>query len=150
MSDRVPQARPFWETVPLDRMSREQWESLCDGCGKCCVHKLEDDETGEIFPTNVGCRLLDVRTARCKDYPNRRAHVPECVRLTPAKLETIDWLPSSCAYLRVHRGQGLADWHPLISGDPDTVRRAGISVAGRIVSEDDVGDLENHIIEGEL
>jgi uncharacterized cysteine cluster protein YcgN (CxxCxxCC family) len=142
--------RPFWETVPLDRMSRSQWESLCDGCGKCCVHKLEDEETGEIFPTNVACRLLDPRTAKCKDYPNRRAHVPECVRLTPAILETIEWLPASCAYLRVHRGQGLADWHPLVSGDPDSVRRAGISVIGKTVSEDDVGDLENHIIEGEL
>ena len=143
-------ARPFWETVPLDRMSRTQWESLCDGCGKCCVHKLEDDETGELFPTNVACRLLDPRTALCKDYPNRKAHVPECVRLTPAKLETIDWLPSSCGYLRVHRGQGLADWHPLVSGDPQSVHRAGISVRGKTVSEDDVGDLENHIIEDEL
>jgi uncharacterized cysteine cluster protein YcgN (CxxCxxCC family) len=142
--------RPFWETVPLDRMTWSQWESLCDGCGKCCVHKLEDEETGEIFPTNVACRLLDPRTAKCKDYPNRRAHVPECVRLTPAILETIEWLPASCAYLRVHRGQGLADWHPLVSGDPETVRRAGISVIGKTVSEDDVGDLENHIIEGEL
>lgn len=143
-------ARPFWETTPLNRMSRTQWESLCDGCGKCCVHKLEDDETGEMFPTNVACRLLDPRTALCKDYPNRKAHVPECVRLTPAKLDTIDWLPSSCGYLRVHRGQGLADWHPLVSGDPNSVHRAGISVRGKTVSEDDVGDLENHIIEEEL
>lgn len=142
--------KPFWETIPLNRMSRAQWESLCDGCGKCCVHKLEDDETGELFPTNVACRLLDPRTALCKDYPNRKAHVPECVRLTPAKLETIDWLPSSCGYLRVHRGQGLADWHPLVSGDPNSVHRAGISVRGKTVSEDDVGDLENHIIEEEL
>ena len=143
-------ARPFWETVPLEKMTRAQWESLCDGCGKCCVHKLEDDETGQLFPTNVACRLLDPRTALCKDYPNRKAHVPECVRLTPAKLDTIDWLPSSCGYLRVHRGQGLADWHPLVSGDPNSVHRAGISVRGKTVSEDDVGDLENHIIEEEL
>ena len=142
--------KPFWETIPLNRMSRAQWESLCDGCGKCCVHKLEDDETGQLFPTNVACRLLDPRTALCKDYPNRKAHVPECVRLTPAKLDTIDWLPSSCGYLRVHRGQGLADWHPLVSGDPNSVHRAGISVRGKTVSEDDVGDLENHIIEEEL
>ena len=142
--------KPFWETIPLNRMSRAQWESLCDGCGKCCVHKLEDDETGQLFPTNVACRLLDPRTAQCKDYPNRKAHVPECVRLTPAKLDTIDWLPSSCGYLRVHRGQGLADWHPLVSGDPNSVHRAGISVRGKTVSEDDVGDLENHILEEEL
>jgi hypothetical protein len=143
-------AKPFWETTPLDRMTRSQWESLCDGCGKCCVHKLEDDETGQIFPTNVACRLLDPRTALCKDYPNRKAQVPECVRLTPAKLDTIDWLPVSCAYLRVHHGEGLADWHPLVSGDPDSVHKAGISVRGKTVSEDDVGDLENHIIDGEL
>ncbi|KAB7647605.1 YcgN family cysteine cluster protein [Polymorphobacter fuscus] len=142
--------RPFWETVPLNRMTRPQWESLCDGCGKCCVHKLEDDETGQLFPTNVACRLLDPRTAQCKDYPNRKAHVPECVRLTPSKLESIDWLPSSCAYLRVLNGQGLADWHPLVSGDPNSVHRAGISVRGKTVSEDDAGDLENHIIEEEL
>lgn len=142
--------RPFWETVPLNRMSRSQWESLCDGCGKCCVHKLEDDETGKIYPTNVACRLLDSATALCKDYPNRRAHVPECVRLTPDKLATIDWLPDSCGYVRVYRGQGLADWHPLVSGDPDSVHKAGISVRYKTVSEDMVGDLENHIIEGEL
>ncbi|MEY2882608.1 MAG: hypothetical protein RL490_332 [Pseudomonadota bacterium] len=149
MSASLPD-KPFWETVPLARMSRSQWESLCDGCGKCCVHKLEDEETGEVFPTNVACRLLDPRTALCKDYPNRKAHVPECVRLTPAKLDTIEWLPASCAYVRVHRGQGLADWHPLVSGDPQSVHRAGISVRGKTVSEDDVGDLEQFIIEGEL
>ena len=143
-------AKPFWETTPLDRMTRAQWESLCDGCGKCCVHKLEDDETGQIFPTNVACRLLDPRTALCKDYPNRKAQVPECVRLTPAKLETIDWLSASCAYQRIYTGEGLADWHPLVSGDPQSVHKAGISVRGKTVSEDDVGDLENHIIEGDL
>lgn len=141
---------PFWKTVPLHRMSRTQWESLCDGCGKCCVHKLEDEETGEIFPTNVACRLLDPRTARCKDYPNRKAHVPECVRLTPAVLDTIEWLPSSCAYIRIHRGQDLPAWHPLVTGDPDSTAKAGMSVAGKTVNEDEVGDLEHHIIDEEL
>lgn len=150
MSDRLPTARPFWETKPLRAMSREEWESLCDGCGKCCIHKLEDEDTGELLPTNVACRLLDRRTGRCKDYRNRKAHVPECVRLTPDKLETLDWLPSSCAYLRVHRGQGLADWHPLVSGDPESVHKAGISVRGWTISEDDAGPLEQHIIESEL
>lgn len=143
-------ARPFWETKKLDAMSRAEWESLCDGCGKCCVHKLEDEETGELYPTNVACRLLDRTTGRCSDYRNRRAHIPECVRLTPAKLETVDWLPSSCAYLRLHRGQGLPDWHPLVTGDPESVHRAGISVRGWTVSEAEAGDLELHIIEGEL
>jgi uncharacterized cysteine cluster protein YcgN (CxxCxxCC family) len=138
---------PFWQTTALRDMTRDEWESLCDGCGKCCVHKLEDEETGELHATNVACRLLDRRSGRCSDYRNRRAHVPECVRLTPAKLETLDWLPDSCAYLRVHRGQGLADWHPLVSGDPESVHRAGISVRGWTISEDEAGPLEDHIIE---
>ena len=140
----------FWERVPLRAMTRQQWESLCDGCGKCCVHKLEDEDTGELLPTNVSCRLLDRRSGLCSDYRNRRAHVPECVRLTPQKLDTLDWLPSSCAYLRVHRGQGLPDWHHLVSGDRDAVHAAGASVRGWTVSEDDAGPLENHIIEAPL
>ncbi|MBU6164867.1 MAG: YcgN family cysteine cluster protein [Alphaproteobacteria bacterium] len=143
-------ARPFWETVPLQRMNREQWESICDGCGKCCVHKLEDEETGEIFPTNVCCRLLDTATARCSDYRNRKALVPDCVRLTPHRLDELNWLPDSCSYLRVHRGQGLAPWHHLISGDRNAIHRAGQSVAGRVLREDQVGDLEDHIIDKPL
>ncbi len=142
--------RPFWERVPLRAMTREQWESLCDGCGKCCIHKLEDEDTGELLPTNVACRLLNRTTGLCSDYRNRRAHVPECVRLTPQKLETLDWLPSSCAYLRVHRGQGLPEWHHLVSGDREAVHRAGASVRGWTISEDDAGPLENHIIETPL
>jgi uncharacterized cysteine cluster protein YcgN (CxxCxxCC family) len=140
----------FWEEKPLDRMTRAEWESLCDGCGKCCVHKLEDEETGEIHATNVACRLLNRRTAMCSDYRNRQSYVPECVRLTPAKLRNIDWLPSTCAYRLIDEGRPLADWHPLISGDPESVHRAGISVRGWTVSEDDAGDLENHIVEREL
>ena len=140
----------FWEQKPLDRMTRAEWESLCDGCGKCCVHKLEDEETGEIHATNVACRLLNRRTAMCSDYRNRQSYVPECVRLTPAKLRDIDWLPSTCAYRLIDEGRPLADWHPLISGDPESVHRAGISVRGWTVSEDDAGDLENHIVEREL
>lgn len=139
--------KPFWETKTLREMTRTEWESLCDGCGKCCVHKLEDEETGELHATNVACRLLNRRTGQCSDYRNRRAHVPECVRLTPEKVETLDWLPDSCAYLRLQRGQGLADWHPLVSGDPESVHRAGISVRGWTISEDDAGPLEDHIIE---
>ncbi|HPU15246.1 MAG TPA: YcgN family cysteine cluster protein [Polymorphobacter sp.] len=137
---------PFWEAKTLREMNRAEWESLCDGCGKCCVHKLEDEDTGELHATNVACRLLNRRTGQCSDYRNRRAHVPECVRLTPEKVETLDWLPDSCAYLRLQRGQGLADWHPLVSGDPESVHRAGISVRGWTISEDDAGPLEDHII----
>jgi len=145
----VPE-RPFWESVPLHKMTRTQWESLCDGCGKCCIHKLEDEETGEVLPTNVACRLLDRRSGQCSDYRRRHAFVPECVRLTPAKLDQLDWLPSSCAYKLIRDGRGLYDWHHLISGDREAVHRAGVSVRGWTVSEDDVGDLENHIIDREL
>ena len=142
--------QPFWETKTLRQMSRAEWEALCDGCGKCCIHKLEDEETGELLPTNVACRLLDRRTGRCTDYRHRKALVPECVRLVPEKLDEIDWLPSTCAYLLLHRGEKLHDWHPLISGDPESVHRAGISVRGWTVSEDDAGDLEHHLVEREL
>jgi uncharacterized cysteine cluster protein YcgN (CxxCxxCC family) len=142
--------RRFWEERPLDQLSRAEWESLCDGCGKCCVHKLEDEDTGQVHATNVACRLLNRRTGQCSDYRRRQAYVPECVRLTPAKLRDIDWLPSTCAYRLIDEGKPLADWHPLISGDPESVHRAGISVRGWTVSEDDAGDLENHIVEREL
>jgi hypothetical protein len=140
----------FWEEKRLEAMSRAEWESLCDGCGKCCLHKLEDDETGEVFPTNVACRLLDRRSGQCKDYRRRHAFVPECVRLTARTVASHDWLPSTCAYRLLAEGRPLADWHPLVSGDPESVHRAGISVRGWTVSEDEVGDLENHIVEREL
>ena len=142
--------KPLWETTPFHHMTRAQWESLCDGCGKCCVHKLEDEDTNEVFPTNVCCRLLDTRTAQCSDYRNRKALVPECVRLTPGKLDDLDWLPETCSYLRVHRGQGLAPWHHLITGDRESIHRAGQSVAGRVISEDHIGDLEDFIIDKPL
>jgi uncharacterized cysteine cluster protein YcgN (CxxCxxCC family) len=135
----------FWDHVPMQKMTKRQWESLCDGCGQCCVHKLEDEETGERFRTNVACTLLDTRTARCSDYPGRKAKVPDCVKLTPHRLGQIDWLPDSCAYLRLYRGQDLPDWHPLLTGDPESVARAGMSVAGKVISEDVAGDLEQHI-----
>ena len=140
----------FWETKPLTAMNRTEWESLCDGCGKCCLHKLEDDETGELHATNVACRLLDRRTGRCKDYKHRHAFVPECVRLTPAKVFQLDWLPSTCAYLLLADGEPLPEWHPLVTGDPESVHAAGHSVRGWTVSEDDAGDLENHVIERDL
>ena len=142
--------KPFWESKSLREMNRAEWESLCDGCGKCCIHKLEDEDTGELHPTNVACRLLDRRTGRCSDYKHRKAHVPECVRLTPEKLDDIDWLPSTCAYLLLHHGEALPDWHPLITGDPESVHAAGMSVRGWTVSEDEAGDLEHHLIERQL
>jgi uncharacterized cysteine cluster protein YcgN (CxxCxxCC family) len=140
----------FWEDLPLDQLDRAQWEALCDGCGKCCVHKLEDDETGELHPTNVACKLLDRRSGQCSDYRHRHAFVPECVRLTPRLVRDIEWLPATCAYRLRGDGKPLPDWHYLVSGDRDAVHRAGESVRGWTVSETDVVDFENHLIEREL
>jgi uncharacterized cysteine cluster protein YcgN (CxxCxxCC family) len=139
----------FWE-LPLADLSRAEWEALCDGCGKCCLHKLEDEVTGEVFPTNVACRLLDRRTSRCRDYRDRRAYVPDCVRLSRANVGTFDWLPSTCAYRLRSEGRPLFDWHHLISGDPESVHEAGMSVRGWTVTEDEAGDLEHHIVDREL
>lgn len=136
----------FWE-LELGELTRTEWEALCDGCGKCCLHKIEDDETGEITGTNVACKLLDTNTARCTDYRNRRAFVPDCLRLTPRLVNQVSWLPPSCAYRLRADGDPLPDWHYLISGDRETVKHAGISVAGRVVSENDAGPLEHHIVE---
>jgi uncharacterized cysteine cluster protein YcgN (CxxCxxCC family) len=137
---------PFWER-DLATLTRTEWEALCDGCGKCCLAKLEDEDTGEIWLTNVACRLLDTGTARCKDYRHRRALVPDCIRLTPALAERITWLPDSCAYRLRARGLPLPAWHHLISGDPAAIHRAGASVAGKVVSERDAGPLEHHLTE---
>jgi len=137
----------FWRTKPLAAMTKAEWESLCDGCGRCCLHKLRDEETNEISFTNVACRLLDLNTARCSDYARRRTKIPDCVQLTPRKLQTVDWLPPSCAYRLLSEGKELFAWHPLISGSPDTVRRAGAAVNGRAISEREAGPLEHHIVE---
>ena len=139
----------FWE-LPLDSLNREEWEKLCDGCGKCCLHKLEDEVTGELFPTNVACRLLDRTSCRCSDYKMRRVFVPDCVRLDATKLKEIDWLPSTCAYRLRAEGKPLRNWHPLVSGDPESVHAAGMSVRGWTISEDDAGELEHHLVEKDL
>ena len=139
-------APPFWKTTPLAAMSEEQWESLCDGCGRCCLHKLRDEDTDEIAFTNVACRLLDLHTCRCTRYPERQQHVPDCVSLRPADLASIDWLPPSCAYRLVAAGRDLPPWHPLRSGDPDEVHRAGASIRGRAVSEGVSGPFEDHVV----
>ena len=140
----------FWETKTLAELDRGQWEALCDGCGKCCIHKLEDEETGELHPTNVACRMLDRRAGQCKDYRNRRAYVPDCVRLTVKNVYTTDWLPSTCAYRLVADGKPLPDWHYLISGSRETIHQAGMSTRGWTVSEDEAGELEYHLVDREL
>jgi uncharacterized cysteine cluster protein YcgN (CxxCxxCC family) len=136
---------PFWKTKTLAEMTRAEWESLCDGCGRCCLHKLRDDDTGEVSWTNVSCRLLDGQSCQCTDYANRRRRVPDCVRLTPEALADIDWLPPTCAYRRLNDGQDLPNWHPLVTGDPDSVHSAGISVRGRVIDERHAGPLEHHL-----
>lgn len=141
--------KPFWEQ-PIETLDRGQWEALCDGCGKCCLHKLEDEDTGEMHPTNVACKLLDRRTGQCADYRHRRAYVPECVRLTAGNVRGIDWLPTTCAYRLRAAGESLPTWHYLVCGDREAVHRAGESVRGWTVSEVDIGDLEDHLVEREL
>ena len=136
---------PFWER-PIEGLSRDQWEALCDGCGKCCLHKLEDEDTGEFYQTNVACKLLDLKTARCSDYRHRRAQVPDCVRLTPRLAAEMQWLPDSCAYRLRARGEPLPAWHYLISGDRDAVHREGKSIIGKAIGEDFSGPLEHHIV----
>lgn len=137
---------PFWRTKSLGEMTRAEWESLCDGCGRCCLHKLRDEDTDELAWTEVACRLLDTQSCRCTDYANRKARVPDCVKLTPARVAAIDWLPPSCAYRLLRDGQDLPWWHPLVSGDPETVVQAGISVRGKAVCERDAGALEDHVV----
>ena len=138
---------PFWKTKRLDQMTAEEWESLCDGCGRCCLHKLRDSDTDALAFTNVACRLLDLGTCRCRDYAHRTRRVPDCVQLSPDTLGEIDWLPPSCAYRRVAEGKDLLWWHPLVSGDPETVHQAGISVRGRAVDERKAGPFEHHIVD---
>ena len=140
----------FWKTKTLEEMSNAEWESLCDGCARCCLEKLEDEDTGKIYFTHVSCKLLDAGLCTCKDYPNRSDQVPDCVRLTPENVRTLNWLPPSCGYRLVAEGRDLYWWHPLISGDPNTVHEAGVSVRGRVQgSEDEIADadLEDHIVQ---
>ena len=136
---------PFWKTVPMEAMTPAQWESLCDGCGRCCLQKLRDEDTDQLAFTNVACHLLDRHTCRCSDYAHRQAQVPDCIALTPDLLASIDWLPPSCAYRLVADGRDLPSWHHLVCGDRDAVHRAGASVQGRVVSERGCGAWEDHI-----
>ena len=139
----------FWEEKTLEELSPEEWEALCDGCGKCCLHKLEDEDSGEVYYTNVACRLLDLNTGLCSDYPNRSKVVKDCFPLTSGIVREVNWLPETCAYRLVAEGKALPWWHPLVSGDPGTVRQMGISVCGKAVSEEevDLDDLEDMVVD---
>ncbi len=148
--DRDGLRRDYWKTVPMAKMTKPEWEALCDGCGKCCLNKLEDEETGEVVLTRVACRLLDDASCRCSQYPIRHQFVPECIVLTPKTImDNLYWLPQTCAYRLVHEGRDLFDWHPLKTGSAETVHAAGVSVRGLTVPEFEVDedDWEDHLIE---
>jgi uncharacterized cysteine cluster protein YcgN (CxxCxxCC family) len=145
-----PDDIPFWRRKSLEEMTNSEWESLCDGCGKCCLNKLEEEgNDAETYYTDVGCRLLDGETCRCRDYAHRLEKVEDCVQLTPESLKTINWLPPSCAYVLIAKGRDLYWWHPLVSGDPETVHTAGVSVRGRMSATEETvpdEDLEDYIV----
>lgn len=130
----------FWEEKPLSQLSREQWESLCDGCARCCLIKLEDEDDGTLYTTSIACRYLDFEQCQCTRYDERSVLVPECLQVTPENAGELDWMPQSCAYRLLAEGRSLPDWHPLISGTRDSVFEAGIAICGFAVSEDEVED----------
>lgn len=135
----------FWQDTPLEKMTKEQWESLCDGCALCCLHKLEDEDTGEVYYTTIVCHLLDCTTCQCSRYPERTTLVPTCVNLTLEKIKSFHWLPTTCAYRLVYEGSELPDWHPLISGNSNSVIQSGSSVLGWYEVKDNEIDEDNFI-----
>jgi uncharacterized cysteine cluster protein YcgN (CxxCxxCC family) len=144
-----PETQPFWKSKTLEQMTRAEWESLCDGCGQCCLLKVEDEDTSRVFVTRLGCRLLDTHTCRCTDYVNRRKRVPDCISMSVANVDDFFWLPKTCAYRSLAEGRDLEWWHPLVSGDPDTVHEAGVSVRGWARSEKGIkpSAIANYIID---
>ena len=140
---------PFWRAKPMAALSAEEWESLCDGCGKCCTIKLQDEDTDEILYTDVVCHLLDTHSCRCTRYRDRARLVPDCVKVTPDNIAGLSFMPSTCAYRLIAEGKDLPDWHPLVSGKRDSVHRAGMSVRYRVISEEEIEeeDLPGHIVD---
>ncbi|WP_417489513.1 YcgN family cysteine cluster protein [Maricaulis sp.] len=141
--------QPFWKTKTLSQLTKPEWESLCDGCGKCCLIQLEDEDSGLRLHTDVTCRLFNPDTCRCGDYTNRKQRVPDCVILTPKNVTELEWMPQTCAYRLIGEGKDLYDWHPLVSGDPMSVHQAGMSIRNQVISEDEVDpeDWEDRIVE---
>jgi uncharacterized cysteine cluster protein YcgN (CxxCxxCC family) len=135
----MPQ-QPFWRVKTLEEMNASEWESLCDGCGLCCLVRFEDEASGVVTPTWVACKLFDDETCRCSNYAQRRRHVADCIKLTPHNIETLPWMPLSCAYRRLHEGKDLPAWHPLVTGDPESVHAAGVSVRRQTINEDTLAD----------
>lgn len=147
LPNKVKVKKPFWKTKTLEEMTQKEWESLCDGCGKCCLIKLEDAETKELFYTDVACHMLDAKTCQCKDYKNRRTLVDDCLQLEVDDVEEFKWLPKSCSYRRLHEGKDLPKWHYLISGDRNMVHEKKMSVKNRVVSETEVLEVVEHVVE---
>ena len=141
--------KPFWEIKSLTEMNQQEWESLCDGCARCCLIKLEDEDGGDIHYTNIVCDLLDLESCRCTQYQSRSQLVPECVVVTPDVLDQLHWMPSTCAYRLLWEGKPLPEWHPLVSGNADSVHLAGISVRGRVYQQAEINDddLEDHVVD---
>ena len=148
MTAREGENVPFWKKKPLASLSVEEWESLCDGCGQCCLLKLEDEDTGEVAVTRLACKLLDLGSCQCSDYGNRQEHVPDCVKLTPCDVSRIEWLPETCAYRLLDEGEDLRWWHPLVSGTRETVFEAGVAIRGLAISEKKVPEerFPSHIV----
>lgn len=144
----IAENAPFWRRKTLEQLSQQEWESLCDGCGLCCLQKLEDEDDNSVYYTSIACKLLDLKTCQCSDYPNRFASVPDCIQLTPGKADQFKWLPSTCGYRLVSEGKDLPAWHHLVCGDRQQVHEQRISQSGRMLSEHDVheDDWEDHLI----
>ena len=139
---------PFWDEKTLAEMTTAEWEALCDNCGRCCLMKLEDEDTDEIYTSDVHCDLMDPATCKCSDYENRHVRVPDCIKLDLENVGTISWIPKTCAYRRLAEGRGLAWWHPLVSGDPETVVLVGVSIRERAIPESQVdGPWEDHVVD---
>ncbi|MDH5434546.1 MAG: YcgN family cysteine cluster protein [Gammaproteobacteria bacterium] len=139
----------FWQRIPLQELNEEQWESLCDGCCQCCAHKLEDEDTGEIFKTNVVCEYLDTEQCHCRVYPERHQYVPDCIKITPQNAGELPWVPETCSYRLLAHGKPLPEWHPLLTGQKASTGLAGKSVSGKVISEADINedDMEDFIVE---
>lgn len=137
----------FWEEKTIYEMTPQEWEQLCDQCGKCCLHKIEDEDTGEIFLTNVACKLFDPKSCQCSNYRNRKKHVPDCTYLNPKNVQNAPWLPSTCAYKILASNGKLESWHPLLSGNKNTVHSSGNSLKGKfVIPEDQADDLRDHVV----
>jgi len=141
--------KPFWKTKKLSEMSSEEWESLCDGCGRCCIYVLHNEDNGDVFETDIACKLFDVKRRRCTDYENRMKRVSDCVQLTPENAGALKWMPPTCAYRRLAEGKGLPKWHPLRTGDKSSVVKAGIAVSKNLVSENDL-EITDELLEARI